>query len=295
MKIPTLAIVMAMTTLCGLSSKAETVYVLTSNDQIITFDSASPGTILSARSITGLQIGESLQGLDARPVNGLLYSLGSSSRLYTVDPSTGAATQVGSGQFSTLLNGTSFGLDFNPTVDRIRVSSDLDQNLRLNPNNADVTVDGTFAYNGGDLFAANNPNINAVAYDNNVVGAVTTTLYAIDSLLNTLTVVTSPNSGTLSTIGSLGIDAARFNGFDISGVTGLGYAVSPAASSDPAANLYTIDLNSGLATLVGRIGDLDQDILVRGMTVAVPEPGTLALFACGGVFGFLALRKRRRA
>lgn len=295
MKIPTLTLVTALTTLCGMSSKAETVYLLTADDQILTFDSATPGTIISARSITGLQTGETLRGLDARPATGTLYSLGSSSRLYTINPNTGAATQVGS-QFSTLLNGTSFAFDFNPAVDRIRVASDLNQNLRVNPNDAGVTVDGNFAYAPGDTYFSQNPNINGVAYDNNFSGALTTTLYAIDSLQNTLSIVTSPNAGTLSSIGLLGIDASRFNGFDISGASGVAYAVTPAASSDPGANLYTIDLGTGAATLIGRIGTFDQDTLVRGMTVmAIPEPGVTALLAVGGCFGSLVLWRRRRS
>jgi hypothetical protein len=36
--------------------------------------------------------------------------------------------------FMPVLAGTSFGFDFNPTVDRIRLVSDSGQNLRLNPN-----------------------------------------------------------------------------------------------------------------------------------------------------------------
>ena len=34
-----------------------------------------------------------------------------------------------------MTNGDDYGLDFNPTVDRIRVTNDADENLRINPNN----------------------------------------------------------------------------------------------------------------------------------------------------------------
>jgi hypothetical protein len=54
-----------------------------------------------------------------------------------------------SGQFS--LNGSSFGFDFNPTVDRIRVQSDADQNLRLNPaTGALAATDTTLSFAVGD-------------------------------------------------------------------------------------------------------------------------------------------------
>ena len=46
-----------------------------------------------------------------------------------VDPARGAAIAVGA-PFTPGTDGTAFGFDFNPTVDRIRVVSDTGQNLR---------------------------------------------------------------------------------------------------------------------------------------------------------------------
>ena len=300
MKLRSLKAALALAFLPTISVPAETIFVLSTLDQIVSFDSATPGSILTASSITGLQPGETLVGVDIRPANGLLYGLGSSSRIYTINPGTGAALAVGGGQFSPLLNGTTFSMDFNPTVDRIRVTSDLDQNLRLHPGLGTVAgTDTALAYAAGDSRFGVNPSITAVAYSNNVAGASSTFLYGIDSLQNTLVSIgsPSPNDGTIRTIGALGFDAARFNGFDISGVTGIAYVTSPAASSDPAANLYILDLATGGATLVGKIGDGDTDILVRGMTVfiPIPEPGTLALLAIGGGFGGLLAWRRRSA
>jgi len=62
-----------------------------------------------------------------------------------------------------------------------------------------------------------------------------------------------PNNGTLVSVGALGVDAGDNAGFDISSVDGVAYAalqVTPSASS----GLYRIDLTTGRATLVGRIG-----------------------------------------
>ena len=80
--------------------------------------------------VTGLQSNETLLGIDFRPATGELYGLGSTSRLYKVDPTTAVATAVG-GQFSRCLSGFSFGFDFNPVIDRIRVVSETNQNLVL--------------------------------------------------------------------------------------------------------------------------------------------------------------------
>jgi hypothetical protein len=287
----------AAVALCvALPAQAERIYALTSADQIISFDSATPGILNSAQFVTGLQPAETLLGIDYRPANGLLYGLGSSSRLYLINPTTGAATQVGSGQFSTLLSGTTFGFDFNPTVDRIRVVSDLDQNLRLNPNDGSVAaVDLSLNYAAGDPFFGLSPNINAAAYANNVPGALSTTLYVIDSAQNSLAIQNPPNNGTLTTVGLLTIDASRFNGFDISGLTGIGYAATPAASGGPAADLYTINLATGGAALVGHIGGAPDDFIIKGLSVvAVPEPGVGVLALVGGL-GLWMLRLRRRS
>lgn len=280
----------------ALPVQAERIYALTSADQIISFDSATPGILNSAQFVTGLQPAETLLGIDYRPANGLLYGLGSSSRLYLINPTTGAASQVGSGQFSTLLSGTTFGFDFNPTVDRIRVVSDLDQNLRLNPNDGTVTaVDLSLNYAAGDPFFGLSPNINAAAYANNVPGALSTTLYVIDSAQNSLAIQNPPNNGTLTTVGLLAIDASRFNGFDISGLGGIAYAATPAASGGPAADLYTINLATGGASLVGHIGGAPDDFIIKGLSVvAVPEPGVGVLALVGGL-GLWMLRLRRRS
>ena len=78
-------------------------------NELLTFDSASPQNGLSARAITGVQSGDQIRGIDW--INGTLYGLGNESYLYTINPNTGAATQVGAGQFSPLLNGTDFGFN----------------------------------------------------------------------------------------------------------------------------------------------------------------------------------------
>ena len=106
-------------------------------NELIRFHSATPGTILGTATISGLQPGEQLVGIDMRPADGQLYGVGSTSRLYLLNAITGAATQIGP-VFPTLLSGTRFGVDFNPMVDRLRIVSDAEQNLRINPNNGAI-------------------------------------------------------------------------------------------------------------------------------------------------------------
>ena len=118
-----------LATLLGLvvsgEASALAVYGLTTSNSLVRFDTATPGTINSSVAITGLSPGAALRGIDYRPANGHLYGVSSDSRLYTIDTASGVATVFGApGAFT--LNGTSFGFDFNPVPDRIRVTSDAD-------------------------------------------------------------------------------------------------------------------------------------------------------------------------
>jgi len=192
-----------------------------------------------SKPITGLQPGEKILGIDMRPATSQLYAVGSSNRLYTINMSNGVATSVGSG-FTPALQGTSFGFDFNPTVDRIRLVSNTGQNLRLNP------ITGTVAAIDGNI----NPvatGVDAVAYTNNFAGATNTTLYDIDYESDQVFVQTPPNNGTLVLIGAMGVRIDEANGFDIGGTTGTAYAVMRSGNK---AAVYTINLLSGRATKI---------------------------------------------
>src|SRR5690348_17068897 len=75
------------------SVRAELMYA-TNGSSLTRFDTASLGTTTTVPLI-GLQAGETLVGIDLRPATGLLYGVGSSSRMYTINPLVGTATQVG--------------------------------------------------------------------------------------------------------------------------------------------------------------------------------------------------------
>jgi hypothetical protein len=234
---------------------------LTEDNQLLVFDSGAPGTILDTRTITGLQAGEEILGIDFRPATGGMYALGSTSRLYTIEmPGTGSdapATQVG-GVFTTTLSGTDFGFDFNPTVDRIRIVSDADQNLRVNPNNGSLIVDGTIAYAAGDANAGADPNVTSAGYISNSLGMTTTVLYDIDTNLDILVRQNSANAGTLLTVGALGVDASGVNGFDVTANNAAFAALNVGGTS----SLYSVNLQSGAVTAIGAIG---TGAAVRGL------------------------------
>ena len=114
-------------------ARAEKAVAITASHQLIKFNAGQPQKILSSLPIKGLQPGEVILGLDYRVSKDALYALGSGGRLYTLNEDTAQLAPVGAAPFSVKLDGTMFGFDFNPTVDRIRVISNSSQNLRLHP------------------------------------------------------------------------------------------------------------------------------------------------------------------
>jgi hypothetical protein len=243
-------------TTCG-----ETIIALTTNNTLLRFNSDVPGAILSATPVTGLLAGESLLGIDYRPAIKEIWGISDQNRLYVIDSTTGLARL--SATLNVNVNGSSFGVDFNPVPDRMRLVSNADQNLRINVETGATTVDGTLAFNTTDANAAANPNIVGAAYTNNFAGATTTTLYGIDANADALVIQNPPNNGTLTAVGSLGVDTTDFVGFDIYGCDGAGFA-SLTLPGETASKFYRINLATGSAMLIGTIGIGET---IRGIAV----------------------------
>jgi Domain of unknown function (DUF4394) len=247
----------------------EAIYGVDLQNNLAMFYSDAPNTIVSQYSITGIKAAEEIRGIDYW--NGTIYAFGSAGYLYTLNQF-GVATQVGS-QFSVTPNGSTFGVDNDPSG--FRIVSNLGQNLL-------VTRLGVESQ-GPNVPAR----VDAIAY--NGAGAQ---WYAVDTLANTLETL-NPTTGAVGLIGPLGIDASRYNGFDISPFgAGIAYMVTPAASSDPQANLYTVNLATGFTSLVGQIGNPGDNYLFRAMTVAIPEPSSVVLLVLGALSLFFARRRQ---
>lgn len=276
----------------ALVTRAETIFAINANNQLLSFNSGTPGTV-APRTITGLQSGEQVLGIDFRPATGQLFAVTSASRLYTINTTTAEATAVSGVPFSPALNGNSFGFDFNPVPDRIRLVSDNEQNLRLNPNNgALAATDTALAYAAGDPNSNANPNVAAAAYTNSLAGATTTTLYVIDSNLDTLALQgsvggtpNSPNGGLMTTVGALGVNTTDQVGFDIAPQTNAAFA-SLTVQGATTSGLYAINTTSGAATLIGEIGG---GAIIRDITVANRVETVFALTASNTLVSFNSL------
>jgi hypothetical protein len=262
------------------------VYALTLNStNLISFDSENPEYIRDMVAITGVTVGQTIVGMDFRPVNLQLYALGYNStngdfQVYVINPTTGVAAAVG--PVGTMALGTgNVGFDFNPTVDRIRVVASNGANYRLDPVLGTIAgTDGNLAYAVGDVAAAFTPNVSGVAYLNSYVGAGSTSLFGIDDSLGSLVTLPNPNSGVLNTTD---IGVYTFNMADMTtdidfffdstmGGSNVGYIAANTGTSS-FDNFYEMVV-IGNPVLVGGIG---QGIGVRDIAAQLTYTGTIGL------------------
>ncbi|MCC6283158.1 MAG: DUF4394 domain-containing protein, partial [Saprospiraceae bacterium] len=192
------------------SLQAQNMYAI-SGSNLIAFSAQNPGTVTAMVPVSGISAGQELSGIDFRPNTGQLYGIGynpmsGETRLYTIDRSSGAATAIGTGPVLLNANMGELSFDFNPTVDRIRVTGSDNSNYRLHPlTGALVATDGMLAFAATDANTGVDPTIGAVAYTNSYIGSTATTLYNFDQKLNVITTQVPPNNGTLNTLGTSGL------------------------------------------------------------------------------------------
>ncbi|HEY0983470.1 DUF4394 domain-containing protein [Schlesneria sp.] len=266
------------------SVNAATITGLTADNQLLTFNSSNSSVITNTVGVTGL--GDyMLQDIDFRPSTKELYGVGvngmGQGAIFKINTVTGQATSVGLTGSPFNLSGN-IGIDFNPVPDALRVDTTADQNYRVTfaTPTTNVNIDGNLAYAAGDVNFGKNPSITTIGYTNNFAGTTSTTLFGIDSNLNTLVRQQPPNNGVLNTVGSLGFNISGDSGFDIT-------ADNNAFIAD-LDRLYSLNLSTGQATFIGQIGSGSPDII--GLAVAVPEPSMFYLLSTG-IAGLIAKRR----
>jgi hypothetical protein len=241
-----------------------TFYATDSQGNLLSFSADNPRSIDSSQKITGLPAMVTLRGIDFRPATDELYGVGSDSVVYRVSPITAKAVAEGPA-FTPALNGRFFGFDFNPTVDKIRVTSDANQNLRLNPD--------TGALTGADAdLNPNDPTVVGSAYTNSSFSATppaATTLYALDALDDAIYVQNPPNNGTLTMATPVNINVRGDSGFDIAGKNNVGY-VATASDRRPGAELYRVNVQTGDTMKLGQIGR--SGVAITGLAAVQDTP-----------------------
>ncbi len=251
-------------------AKEEIVAVSASN-QILRFNAGQPQKVRDRRPLQGLRDGERLLGIDFRVARGELFALGASGQLYKIDIAQARATAIGAAA-ALPAAAPEWGIDFNPTVDRIRVVNSAGFNLRLHPDTGAVVdsdpaqpgvqFDGRLVYDSTDRNAGKPPTIVAAGYSYNKTNDKITTNFALDGALGTLVhqgtregvaPAVSPNTGRLYTVGNLGIGSFAHASLDVSDLSYTAYAGVHAANAK-ATRWYQVDIVTGKASFIGTVG-----------------------------------------
>lgn len=212
----------------------------------------------TTRKVTGkadIKGATSVVGIDVRPSDGMLYAVTADGGIYTVDPKSGQATMK-SKLSETLKAGVTVTVDFNPVADRMRVITSEGVNLRVNVDDGKATVDGALKFKDGDANAGKTPMVVAGAYTNSANPKPTATaLYDIDAATGSLVSQAPPNDGVLNTIGALGIKLDGPVAFNIvvKGEDNAAWLVT-------GGTLYSVDLKTGKAMMVGKIEGLNGNL-----------------------------------
>lgn len=269
------------------SSQAVTLIGLNSQNQLSRIDTMNIGGATNV-DITGLTAGDRLVGIDTRPKDGKIYGISLSNQVYTINEMTGVASFVAALSAPVIQANLGYGIDFNPMADfgtaaSLRLVSSAGDNFAIN---ASTGVVG----NAANKIAAG---FTAVGYSNSMLmptaAPASTALYYVDANNDTLAMAPSAfNTPTITTVGALGVDVLKANGFEVLG-NGQAYAaLNVDAGTSLATGIYSINLGTGAATLIGTYNGT-----LSGLTVsAVPEPGTYAMMGLG-LLGLAFLRRRK--
>jgi hypothetical protein len=234
---------------------------LTEDQRLVCFNADRPGRAQLTKRISRLTGDVSLVGIDYRPATRQLYGIGNAGGIYTIDPRTAVATKKA--QLQTALQGASFGIDFNPVVDRLRVISDTGQNLAVNVDDGSAVV-GSALNTGPNTTSMG---VTGAAYTNNDADPNTaTTLFDIDTVGDQVVIQSPPNGGTLVPTGKLGVDTGSAVGFDIfsrvRGGTTQSVAAFAALTVGGKSGFYRVDLITGRASKVGGFDRQVTDIAI---------------------------------
>jgi Domain of unknown function (DUF4394) len=251
-----------------------TIFGLTSDQRLVTFRECEPRRLRKVGTVSGLQADDTmLVGIDFRVQDGQLYGLGDGGGIYTIDTRTAQAFKVT--ELTVDLQGASFGVDFNPAANALRIISDTGQNLRhpfAGPLQFQTQTDMSLNYTPG----TNALGVTGAAYTNNDLDPDTnTTLFDIDTTLDQVSIQSPPNNGSLAATGLLTVDADTPVGFDIYTRLRKGMAVANNAFATLVVNggtgFYRVNQLAGTAILIGNFSrDKRDDFSDPVVDIAIP-------------------------
>ncbi|MFO1491552.1 MAG: DUF4394 domain-containing protein [Kiritimatiellia bacterium] len=246
---------------------AEPIQGVTLFNDLVSFDSSSPGTLSAPQAIGNLVFPESVQCADFLVDSGEFYVL-------TNAPGAGGPSEYRLRLVNLSTEFVGHRIVFHderghqhrdgfPGAGR-RWPVHHQQPAQLPGERAgrrSRTVDGNLAYAVGDVSFGVAPNVTAIATAALSAGGTT---YGVDADAGRLVSLAPDNSGVLHTVGPLGITLPDFATlcFDISTTSGTAY-LGVGDNNTFTTSLYTVNLSTGAATLVGTVG---SGVILRGMS-----------------------------
>lgn len=245
-----------MTTAFAAPALAETAVGLAGDKTLVMIDTTT-GAVTGSVDVTGA---DRLLGIDYRPGNMTLVGVTAEHVIVTIDAATGVATELS--KMTTMLPSVDgvVVVDFNPMADRLRFMTGT-TNHRVNVDTGEVTVDGSLAFEAGDMHAGEEPMIVAAAYINSFGKPEATKMFDIDATISALIQQTKPNDGTLAAIGKLGVTLEGPVGFDVAtAADGTNTAWLAALGG-----LHNVDLETGAVS--GTMPITGTDLVIRDITI----------------------------
>jgi len=298
--VATAAVVLAL--LPGVAAAQPAIGIDVAGTTLLRFDTTAPGTMTPV-PVTGLLPGEALVGIDRRPATGALYGVGvidtgaqDEMRLYRIDPVSGAATRITTTPPPVPTDGNEYGVDFNPTVDRVRVVNDAHENARFNPNNGSLAGDDS---NLTDAAVPESRPVKAIAYATNLpfgLGSGATTVFGIGSGASELVTIGGyfqalaggANGGVVMNAQPLGVAASTNVDLEISETAGT-------ALMSAGANLYNVNLATGVATLIGALGQALHGLTTLPAVTVTMRDREIATSEAAGVASVTVTRSNTSA
>jgi hypothetical protein len=230
---------------------------------LVSFDTKKADRGRALGEVKGLdRADQDLVGIDHRVQDGKLYGVGRGGGVYAIDTRSLQATKFV--QLTVALDGTSFGVDFNPAANALRIVSDKGQNLRQpfapGPNGAipATATDMPLTLVAPPAGPVPGTGVTGVAYTNNDLDAATsTTLFDLGTETDQVLIQAPANAGILSATGKAGVDLQGDTGFDIYSTVRQDSTRANTAYAVNAGRLYQVDLLTGRFTEAGRIGGGD--------------------------------------
>jgi hypothetical protein len=250
-----------------------TIVALERGKTLMAIDTVSLDEINAKVNISGLLKHETLTQIDFQASTGNLYGLSSTNRIYRINGTTGRATNVmiDGLPLDPAPVGTNVSLNMDD-VEEVRIVSDSGFHATYSFNSSRLVQPGTLhlslIYGVGDPAFGQVPDITGIANSGNFAGG-TKTLFGIDRARSTVVrfgsfggTPDSPNTGLLTTTGSLGVSWSNPTSFDIQtnptttvDTFYLSYSIDPRDRPF----LYTTTETGGLTTL-GQFGRRKREV-----------------------------------